>query len=58
MAGINTQVDEQSLSNAINFFVQMQQDTLQQWGNNAANYARQVIDINTLKEQYRLMFTN
>ncbi|MCB0707900.1 MAG: glycosyltransferase [Chitinophagaceae bacterium] len=57
MAGINTQVDEQSLSNAINFFVQMQQDTLQQWGNNAANYARQVIDINTLKEQYRLMFT-
>lgn len=57
MAGINTQVDEQSLSNAINLFVQMQHDALQQWGNGAAKYASRAIDTNVLKEQYRLMFT-
>lgn len=57
MAGINTQVDELTLSNAINLFVQMQHDALQQWINGAAKYASRAIDTNMLKEQYRLMFT-
>lgn len=56
LAGINTQVDEKAISNAINFFVKMSDEDLQQWSNKAANYARQAIDISVLKEQYHLMF--
>ncbi|HQW83625.1 MAG TPA: glycosyltransferase, partial [Ferruginibacter sp.] len=55
-AGVNTKVDEQSIAAAISLFATMQQDELTVWSKAAANYARQAIDINELKQQYKTMF--
>ncbi len=56
-AGINCNADEHAISNAINFFAEMNAETYEQFVNGAIQYASQKIDSQALHIQYQQMFS-
>lgn len=57
-AGINVECNENSISAAIQQFVQMGQSTYESWSIGAIEYANQKIDFEKLHQQYRSLFLN
>jgi glycosyltransferase involved in cell wall biosynthesis len=57
-AGINVDCNENSISTAIQQFVQMDQSTYERWSIGAIEYAKHKIDFEKLHQQYRSLFFN
>jgi len=56
-AGTNVSLEDNvELTDAINFFVAMNEPTLMQWQQGAINYAARAIDMEKIRRQYREMF--
>ncbi len=55
-AGINSNTDEQALSNAINFFAEMNMETYEQFAEGAVQYASKKVNKEALYLQYQQMF--
>jgi glycosyltransferase involved in cell wall biosynthesis len=55
-AGFNISLDSPALSDAITFFVDMNQEEYDIWSSNAANYATDAINFEEIQSQYKKMF--
>ena len=56
-AGINVNAEnENELVDAIRFFADMNQETLEEWSLSANHYAVNAVNVDTIKEQYRELF--
>lgn len=55
-AGINVNIEETTIAKAITHFAQMSNEELLDWSKGAADYARAVIDIGKIGNEYRQMF--
>jgi glycosyltransferase involved in cell wall biosynthesis len=55
-AGLNTDIDDSSIYNAINLFAEMNAEKYQQFANGAIRYASEKIDNQALHFQYQQMF--
>ena len=55
-AGINVSLDDNELSEAIDFFVSMNKDEFTQWHHSAVTYAQKAVDVENIRDEYRRMF--
>lgn len=55
---VNTNEDYKGLAKAIDFFCEMDNAQLKLWSENASSYARQAVNIEAIKHQYKNMFNN
>ena len=57
-AGINIATeDNKAMVDAIQYFMEMDQDVLQQWGVGARQYALHAVDMEKIRKQYELLFS-